>query len=851
MLKELKEKLERIRWEEAVEPSWWVRFARRQVGLYFYIARELVRDRCLQQAAALTFTTLLSLVPLFAVAFSFYRSFAGIEGLEGRAQDAIFQFLLAGPLIQQVEGEAPEELSLQDLAGDRAAEDLLGEGRNSALRGEDLQAFRLYLAALEKGNDAAAIRRALAATRLPGPSTFLRAIPELSDEARRRYRSAAELPPPQESERQNPSDEAYSSYRKALDHVGKGQYEEAAAALRKAEVHNYPPAQTRELWGRMHHTAAKRLLAEGELEAAADEYRASLLRYHDAIFLAAAKGSRDALSDLLQRHRHIRQELGELLLRLGHREAELYLAIEERDGARQALRTAMDDLESAALMMDDPSRPHAQLARLLWEEAGRQEEARMHYEAALKGKTGVAARGISVAVGDYLRSFISKVGQAKIGILATVFLLVTATSLLSTIEKTLNHIWKITETRPFWVKFTSFWTLICLGPVLIGATIWVEEAMGHYVSMTFHGMPVLGPVSRVLTTAGQYVLPFITTWLLLVAVYKFLPHTRVYFKNAAWGAFVGAVLLTVVRPLFSLYVINAIKYQKIYGSLGAVPIFLLWLWLLWVIVLFGAEVSFTIQNVGLLRYHDKLRRLSDVFVDRYLAARIVLYVAREFWETGEAVTASRLAEILQITPEEASDAANRLVKLGLLTRVGDQRDEFHPARDLSQLKLSDVLSITDRFRSQSRSKRPENAPYEDKLEAAFRSAIEAARGSVPLGHRSPEWGTGGPDVPRPAAAVRRGPQQMAHGQPIDAQTVWRFSSEQALRADAALWSRANRFWRCQDRASLFSLTGFTRSSGTLWTLRNRRLSGRQGSGHGYYDGGELVIRGYELDRFPQ
>ncbi|MFW6118943.1 MAG: YhjD/YihY/BrkB family envelope integrity protein [Planctomycetota bacterium] len=727
MLKELKEKLERIRWEEAVEPSWWMRLVRRQVGLYFYIARELVRDRCLQQAAALTFTTLLSLVPLFAVAFSFYRSFAGIEGLEERAQDAIFQFLLAGPLIQQVERRPAEEISLHELAGERTGKDLLKDGRQNALGAEDVQAFRLYLAALEQGNDASAVRSALAATRLSGPETFLRAVGELSEQARVRYRSAAELPPGGEGGDQRPSAEGYAGYRRAMDHAGKGEYEEAAAALRQAEAHDYPLVQTRELWGRMHHTAAKRLVAQGELDAATAEYRSALLRYHDAMFVAAAKGSRDALRDLFQGHRQIRQELGELLLRLGKREAQLYLTLENRTGtdAGQALQAAIEDLKSAALMMDDPSQPHAQLARLLWEEAGRRQEARMHYEAALEGKSGVAARGISVAVGDYLRDFINKVGQARIGILATVFLLVTATSLLSTIEKTLNHIWKITESRPFWIKFTSFWTLICLGPVLIGATIWVEETMGHSVSMTFHGMPVLGPVTRVLTAAGQYVLPFITTWLLLVAVYKFLPHTRVLFKNAAWGAFVGAVLLTVVRPLFSLYVMNAITYQKIYGSLGAVPIFLLWLWLLWVIVLFGAEVSFTIQNVGLLRYHDKLRRLSDVFVDRYLAARIVLYVAREFWETGEPVTANRLAEILQITPEEAADAATRLVKLGLLTPVGDQRDEFHPARDLSQLKLSDVLSITDRFRSQSRSKRPENAAYEDRLEAAFRSAIEA------------------------------------------------------------------------------------------------------------------------------
>ena len=89
MFGRLKEWAESVRWEDATELSWWVKLVRSQARLYFYILRELVRDRCLQQAAALTFTTLLSLVPLLAVAFSLYRSFAGIEGVADRAQDAI------------------------------------------------------------------------------------------------------------------------------------------------------------------------------------------------------------------------------------------------------------------------------------------------------------------------------------------------------------------------------------------------------------------------------------------------------------------------------------------------------------------------------------------------------------------------------------------------------------------------------------------------------------------------------------------------------------------------------------------------------------------------------------------
>ncbi len=734
MLKELKEKLEHVRWEEAVEPSWWVRLARRQVGLYFYVARELVRDRCLQQAAALTFTTLLALVPLFAVGFAIYRSFAGIEGLEERVQDTIFQLVLAGPPVPEANDDALDAVPLEELAAGRTASELLREGRRRALQGEDVRAFHLYLAALERGEDTAAARQALASARLPALGTYLGAVRGLTEEARERYFAAAGLPTAEELRRSAPGERAREMYGQALDHLDRGEHEEAARALRRAEAHGYPPLRTRELRGRLHREAAARLAEAGHLSAAAAEYRESLLHYHDAMFLAAVTGPRDVLRGLGQRHRIARRESGELLLRLARQEVELYRTLGERADvdATPALQAGLDDLEAAALMMEQPGEAHSLLARLLWEEAGRPEQAREHYEAAIRGESAAAARDISMAVSDYIREFLSEVGRARIGILASIFLIVAATELLSTIEKTLNHIWKVARRRPFWIRFTSFWTLICLAPLLIGVTIWLEETMSRYLSVTFHGMAVLGPLARVVTTAGRYLLPFLMMWLLLVALYKFLPHTRVRLKSAAWGACVGAVLLMLVRPLFSLYMTNAITYEKmkIYGSLGAVPIFLLWVWLLWIIVLFGAELSFTIQNLGLLRYHDRLRRLSDVFVDRYLAARIVLYVAREFWQTGQPISAGRLAEILHITPEEAGDAANRLVELGLLTPVGDQRDEFHPARDLSRLKLSEVLSITDSFRSESRSRQPQNKPYEDKLEAAFRAAIEAQQAAL-------------------------------------------------------------------------------------------------------------------------
>jgi len=726
MFEKLRHLMEDIHWEEAAELSWWWRFVHRQVRLFFYIVRELLRDRCLQQAASLSFTTLLALVPLFAVAFSFFRGFAATEGLEERAREAIFNAVFAAPLVQGMRrGEEEPRAPLPPaLLKAMSAGDIAAEARKRAEARDYEQALRLYVIALNAGADAADFRQQVARLPLRQIAQADRTFQSMGAEARERYLEAAGLSSRLVPRWNQANPAAERALREAAGLEDSGRLSEALDAVRKAERMAYHAAKTREAAARIRHQMARKAAQEGPA-AAVDDYRAALIAYTDAILLAGLYGPGEQLPADLAGHRQCRQGLADALFAQGRREAELYRELLSRSAQGQALQEALEaaiaDLSEAAALAVDASRIHRELAELLWS-AGRQDEARAQYEAAL----AVAGAGrISQSVVDRIRTFIEKVGSAGIGVLGSLFLLLTAISLLSTIESTLNHIWKVTEKRAFWIRFTSYCTLIWLGPALIGASIWARERMGYHISSIVGDMPLLSHAVGLLSAAGQVVLPFAMTWLVLVAIYRYLPHTRVRFGSAAWGAFLATVLLQLARPLFTLYVVHAVRYEKIYGSLGAIPIFLLWVWLLWLIVLFGAEVAFTLQNVGLLRYQDKLRKLSHVFIDRYLAARIMMYVAREFWESGGPISAGRLAEAMEVSVEEASDAARRLVRLGLLTPVGEARDEFHPARDLSKLRLSEVLSITDRFRDESRSNRPENRPYEDRLESVFRSAIAA------------------------------------------------------------------------------------------------------------------------------
>jgi len=744
IIKRLSNLIEELRWEDATSPSWWANFLRGQVRIYFYIAREMVRDNCLQRAAALTYTTLLSLIPLLVVAFSIFRAFESFNVLESRAESAIFAYMLAEPL------RSPEAPDLQPAPSPEGQETQEQVPAEQVLKAADAlprrtgakEALELYAEALDRGGDAAAgARLGLSTIHLryaPGLSTLLA---DLSPAARAVYARAAGAPAPapvQEQEEEEEEEDKRPSMREQ-DRFARerfpapGQsYEEAIEELGQAEQAGYQPEEVRKKLSELQLAFAQSLSKDGESEQAADHYRQAALSATDALFLAENAFHRRHQSDLLSGQEAALEGLGMALRAVGEDKLKLYEALKDKvpEPAGEILQEAITALQEASEHLEASADARLELADALWM-AGRQDEARRQYKSAAEmGSRERAAQGFSTAVVDEIRGFTRSAG-ARLGAVGIIFLVITATGLFNTMERTINRIWNVRQRRSLWIRFTSFCTVVWLGPALIGVSILIRERLARSMEATVGGVPVLGGLFQVLAGLGRFVLPFLILWLVLLAIYKFLPRTHVKFVAAAWGAFVATVLLQIARPGFSFYIRHLLmgenKYYKLYGSLGVVPIFMLWIWVLWVIVLFGVEVSFTVQSLGMLRFQDRLGRISDSFIDRRLAARIMMYVGRAFWGSGRPMGIDELAETLNMSREAAADATRRLVALELLTPVGEDLDEFHPAKDLSRLTLLEVLSVSDKAGTDSRSSAEENRPFEEALEEVFELETQSRR----------------------------------------------------------------------------------------------------------------------------
>jgi membrane protein len=190
------------------------------------------------------------------------------------------------------------------------------------------------------------------------------------------------------------------------------------------------------------------------------------------------------------------------------------------------------------------------------------------------------AEGSSTEVIAALRRFVDNTHASAIGITGFVGLIFTSMSMLNSIESAINRVWGAPARRRIFQRIATYWLFITLGP--LAASVAVGIASGSSFPL-----PNLVP-------SGTGV--FLLTILFFTAVFRWVPNTDVHWPYAVFSGIQTAVLLALARAAYGLYTSRVVSYNKIYGSLGAVPILLLWIYIVWAIILTGAAVSAALQH---------------------------------------------------------------------------------------------------------------------------------------------------------------------------------------------------------------------------------------------------------------
>ena len=161
--------------------------------------------------------------------------------------------------------------------------------------------------------------------------------------------------------------------------------------------------------------------------------------------------------------------------------------------------------------------------------------------------------------------------------------------MLSTIENSLNFIFKVTRPRRFTTKVTLYWTVITLGPLLPGAVFSLRGYLFTLQQMMPEDMAGKGIMLGNL-------LPAAINLFLLLLVYVLVPNKKVHIKNAFFGALVAIILFWLLRKGFTSAITMTATYKTLYGALATLPIFLIWMYLAWAVVIFGAVFTAALEE---------------------------------------------------------------------------------------------------------------------------------------------------------------------------------------------------------------------------------------------------------------
>lgn len=223
----------------------------------------------------------------------------------------------------------------------------------------------------------------------------------------------------------------------------------------------------------------------------------------------------------------------------------------------------------------------------------------------------------------YLNQFASQ--ARRVSAVGAVALVLTAIVMLGTIDHAFNHIWRVKERRPLLQRILMYWAIFTLGPLLIGASMTVTSYLFVATNDVAKSMPFIGGVFFTLIsialTAGTFTL-----------LYMVVPNRFVDWRDAAWGGLAAAIAFEIAKRLFAIFVAKFPTYTVVYGTLAAVPMFLIWIYLSWLITLIGAAIAATLPIIKYERWWH-VPTPGTAFVDA-IAVLQVLYTARE--KTGVA-----------------------------------------------------------------------------------------------------------------------------------------------------------------------------------------------------------------------
>ncbi len=262
-------------------------------------------------------------------------------------------------------------------------------------------------------------------------------------------------------------------------------------------------------------------------------------------------------------------------------------------------------------------------------------------------------------------------------------------SVLGNIEQSFNDIWEVKRSRNFARKFTDYIALVIVAFLFLVSS----SSMIVFVSGKFNDYAALSYVGKLVSSILPYVLIcFVFTILILI-----MPNTKVNFLSALVGGVVAGILFQVLQYYFINVMVGVSRINAIYGSFAALPLFLIWMQFSWLIVMFGAEISFAMQNVNSYEFEADTKNVSLEY-KRIVALSICHHIIKRFEKGEEPVNSLQLSMDLMIPIRLINEILFDLLRSRVLIEVTKESGgeaSYLPALDINKLTTSKVLNMIE------------------------------------------------------------------------------------------------------------------------------------------------------------
>lgn len=287
---------------------------------------------------------------------------------------------------------------------------------------------------------------------------------------------------------------------------------------------------------------------------------------------------------------------------------------------------------------------------------------------------------------DHLIGFVDKMSASALGSVGLITLFITVLSLMSTIEDSFNHVWRVKSPRRLARRFSDYLSAIVVGPVLVFAAVTITATLQN--NAIVHALASLQAFGAVILFLLRLI-PYITLWGAFTFVYTFIPNTRVRLSSALVGGLVAALLWQTVGWGFAVFVTSSTRYYVIYSSFAILLLFLLWLHVGWMIVLLGAQVAYAHQHIHFYqREHDLLAQSSSG--REKLALQLLVLIGRNFYQGLDPINVLELSNRMRLPAGVIKELLQMLTQTRVLISLADE-ESFVLGRDPQSISIKEIL----------------------------------------------------------------------------------------------------------------------------------------------------------------